>query len=120
VPFFLRHDQVYVSMAEIEQDFQAIDSYFSKFSDEERKAFYSEYRFYPPDLENSFTQKMWKKYMRPRQSREGELFTPSLEEETKIMTEFRKIQEAVAKQQAENPIPNQKRGVNGTNSAIYL
>ncbi len=99
VPFFLRPDQVFVSMAELELDLKAISSYFSKFSDEEIKAYYSEYGFYPPELENSFTEKMWKKYMRPRQSREGEQYKTSPEEEQRILDEFQKIQEAVSKQQ---------------------
>jgi len=99
VPFFLRQDQVFISKTDFQQDLKKIASFFSSLSKEEASTFYDEYGFYPPDLEGSFTARMWKQFMRPRRPREGEVSRPSPEESEKIMKEFRVIQEAIEQQQ---------------------
>jgi hypothetical protein len=89
-------------------------------SEEQRAAFYAEYNHYPPDLEGSFTAKMWKRFMRPRQKQEGKQSRPSPEKEAEIMKEFRAIQKAFEKQQSENLSQQQGKNGQGTNSTIYL
>lgn len=118
VPFFIRPDQVFVSKADLQQDLKRLAVHFSGLSEEETKAFYDEYGFYPPDLENSFTTKMWKKFMRPRRPQEGILSRPSPEREGEIMEDFRTFREAIEKQQAQNFKMKQGGGIGGMDSAI--
>lgn len=97
VPFFLRNDQDFVRRTDLKKDLQAISSYFSGLSEKETSDFYLEYGIYPPELEDSFTSKIWKCQMRPRPPRAGVIQKPTPEEEEKIMQEFKLIQDAVAR-----------------------
>ncbi len=118
VPFFLRPDQVFVSKADLQQDLKKLATYLEGLSEEEMTTFRDEYGLYPPDLENSFTTKMWKKFMRRRRPQEGKLSRPSPEREAEIMKEFRSVREAIEKKQAENFKRKQEGIGDGTNPPI--
>lgn len=120
VEFFLQPDQEFVSKADLQKDLKRLAAYFADMSEEQKAAFYAEYNHYPPDLEGSFTAKMWKRFMRPRQKQEGKESRPSPEKEAEIMKEFRAIQKAVEKQQSQNLSQQQGKNGQGTNSTIYL
>lgn len=97
--FFQRSDQILVTKSDLQRDLKNLSTYLSGLSKEESKAFYDEYCCYPPDLEDSFTVKMWEKFMRPRERRAGKQSIPSHKAEAEIKERLREIQEAVAKQQ---------------------
>ena len=71
-------------------------THFSSLSDTDTKAFYLEYSIYPPDVEYSFTSKIWKKFIRPRRPREGKISKPSPERVKEILKEFRAFQDVIA------------------------
>lgn len=118
VEFFLRPDQEFVSKAELQQDFKRLSSYFATMSEEQKTAFYAEYNHYPPDLEGSFTAKMWKRFMKPRQKQKWE--QSSLSQEEEILKKFRAIQKALENQQTQNLSQQQRKNSQGMNSVIYL
>lgn len=115
VPFFLEGKREKVSKEDFQRDLKQLSSYFSELSEEEKRAFYNENGFYPPDLENSFTAKIWKKFMRPRRAQEGKLLRPSPEKEAEILREFRAVREAMEKQQAYDCEKDLKQGIDGEN-----
>lgn len=102
VPFFQRPDQIFITKTDLQSDLKNVSAYFVNLSEEESKKFYEEYGPYPPDLSDSFTAQVWKQFMRPKRKQEGKRSQPTSEEEAKIMAEFREIQKAVEKQQAQN------------------
>ena len=83
VEFFLRPDQEFVSKADLQKDLKRLAAYFADMSEEQKTAFYAEYNHYPPDLDGSFTAKMWKRFLRPRQKQEGKQSRPSPEKKQK-------------------------------------
>lgn len=100
VPFFIRNDQLLVSKENLKTDLQSISQYFSKLSEEDTREFYLEFGPYPPDLDSSFTAMVWKRFMRARRSREGELSKPTPEDSERIRKELKAIEEAMA----QNPL----------------
>jgi len=99
-PFFQRPDQIFVTKIDLQKDLKNLSTYFSGLSEDESKDFYDEYGCYPPDLEDSFTVNMWKKFMRPRENQAGKRSRPSPGAEAEIKAQLQEIQEAVIKQQA--------------------
>jgi len=99
-PFFQRPDQVFVTKADLQRDLKNLSVYFASLSEEESASFYEEYGSHPPDLKDSFTVSMWKKFMRPRQKQAGKQSRPSPETAAKIREELLEIQEAMEQQQA--------------------
>lgn len=118
VPFFLRSDQVFVSKADLQQDLKRLSIHFAGLPEEEKKAFYDEHGQYPPNLEESFTANMWKKFMRPKRPREGMAGRPSPEKEAEIMKEYRAALNALEQQRKKKFKKDQQGDVGGTNPTI--
>lgn len=103
-PFFLRDNQEYISQSDFQKDLKGLAAYFSGLTEEEKSAHQWFGRF-PPDLPNSFTSRIWKKFMRPQSPQSGtEKLDP--EEEKKVLQIMKSIKEAVEKKQ-QNQSPSQ-------------
>ncbi len=81
---FLNKDQVFIDKTDLQNDLKAISQFFETLSKDDAEAFHLEYGIYPPDLENSFTSKVWKQFMRPKRPKEGEMKTSPAETEANL------------------------------------
>lgn len=97
VPFFLRRNQECISKGDFQTDLKELTTYISGLT-EEQKMDYQKFGSYPPDLQDSFTSRIWKKFMRPHSQRlESQKSDP--EEEKKILKIMKLIRETAEKQQ---------------------
>ena len=65
-PFFLTDQQDFVEGNELKQDLKRIQIYWDSLSGDEQQAYLQKSGSYPPDWEDSITNQLWKKHMRPR------------------------------------------------------
>jgi hypothetical protein len=65
-PFFLQPDQDVVDGRVLKNDLRQIRNYFDSLTEQDRKAYRDRFGLYPPDLDNSFTNMVWSKHMKPR------------------------------------------------------
>jgi hypothetical protein len=79
---FLRSDQMFVGLNELKNDLKKIRFYMSKLTPEEGKNYSVDRGSYPPDLEESVTNKIWKKYRPP--------WTPGSGNQVSVMTKEEK------------------------------
>jgi hypothetical protein len=67
----LRNHQFFVPGIELQVDLKQIAGYLDSLTPEQRRAHRLEYGQYPPNLPDSVTAKLWRYYMKPRQTHAG-------------------------------------------------
>jgi hypothetical protein len=65
-PLFAQGDQDVVDGQVLKRDLRRIRQHFDSLPEQDRKAYREKFGFNPPDWEDSFTNTVWKKHMKPR------------------------------------------------------
>jgi len=92
-PFFLQPDQDVVDGRVLKNDLRQIRNYFGSMTEQERKEYRERLGLYPPDLEDSFTNMVWKKHMKPRS--EYKRLELDASGTKKLMDDLRPIKDAI-------------------------
>ena len=93
---FLRENQEFIHKDDLKADLKKIKNYWDSLTEQERKEYRKNNGYYPPNFPESFTNRVWKKYMKPRENyknltqEEQEDFIKSLEPMIKEIAEIRK------------------------------
>ena len=95
-PAFMDEDQTFVDGDELKADLCSMADYYDGLSKEESRERELEYGSYPPSNDNSITDQLWKKHMRPWKPGSGNrAVNMTKEEHKKILDQLRPIMEAV-------------------------
>ena len=81
----MRSQQDFVDSATLKQDLKRIYVHWESVPEIERKEYLEKFGGYPPELEDSITNQLWKKYMPPRTERSSRR-----KEWDEILTDFHK------------------------------
>ena len=91
-PLFIKEEQDFINGQDLKMDIKRIDEFWTSMSQSERHDYEKSNGRYPPDWNNSITNLIWKKHMRPRS--EYKPLTLSPDEEDKLMAQVRPMLEA--------------------------
>jgi hypothetical protein len=92
-PLFLEPDQDFVDAQVLKNDLSRIHNHFASLTTEDRKSYREKFGLYPPDWDDSFTNSVWKKHMKPRS--EYKRLTLDADGEEKLMEHIRPMMEAI-------------------------
>lgn len=95
VPLFTKPDQDFVAGLEFKQDIARINAFWQGLPEDQRSKYRDQNGSYPPDWEDSVTNKVWLKHMRPRSEYKPLKLTP--EQEKKMMEHLRPMMDEINK-----------------------
>lgn len=85
--YFLRADQDFIWGDDLRKDLGVISSCYRKMTKKEKAYYEKNFGHYPPPIQDSITNKLWQKHMRPWTPRSGNLAIDMPEEKKKKMAE---------------------------------
>jgi hypothetical protein len=92
-PLFLESDQDFVDAQIFKDDLLRIHNHFASLTKEDRKSYRERFGLYPPDWDDSFTNTVWKKHMKPRS--EYKRLKLDAAGEKKLMEHLRPMMDAI-------------------------